>query len=158
MLAIIQSKIFCNFAGCAVWVRNLVSHFGEEHRLRDFENRVLRWKFGPKKEGYGSWGELNNDELHDLYYSPNIFRVIKSRRMRWAGHVESLGEGRGAYRVLVWRPEGNSPLGRTRRRWEYNIKMDIGEKKIDVLNCILLDQERFHSRAFVSTVMNLRCP
>jgi hypothetical protein len=78
----------------------------EEHRLRIFENRVLRRIFGPKREGDGSWRKLHNDELHSLYSSPNVVRVIKSRRMWWAGHVG----GRGAYRLLVGRPEGKRPL------------------------------------------------
>jgi hypothetical protein len=77
----------------------------EEHRLRVFENRVLRI-FGPEREEDGSWRKLHNDELHDLYSSPNIVRVIKSRRMRWAGHVARVGEGRDVYKVLVGRPEG----------------------------------------------------
>jgi hypothetical protein len=88
----------------------------EEHRLRVFENRVLRRIFGPKSEVDGSWRKLHNDELHSLYSSPNVFRVIKSKRMRWAGHVARIGEGRGVYRVLVGRPEGKRPLGRHRRR------------------------------------------
>jgi hypothetical protein len=87
---------------------------GEEHRLRVFENRVLRKIFGPKREEDGSWRNLHNDELHDLYSSPNIVMVIKSWRMRWAGHVARMGAGRGAYRVLVGRPEGKRPLGRLR--------------------------------------------
>jgi hypothetical protein len=78
----------------------------EEHRLKVFENRVLRKIFGPKREEDGSWRKMHNDELHYLYSSPNIVRVIKSRRMRWAGHVARMGEGRGVYRVLVGRPEG----------------------------------------------------
>jgi hypothetical protein len=77
---------------------------GEEHRLRVFEKRVLRKIFGPKMEEDGSWRKLHNDELHDLYSSPNIVRVIKSRRMRWAGHVARMREGRGIYRVLAGRP------------------------------------------------------
>jgi hypothetical protein len=83
----------------------------EEHTLRVFENRVLRRIFGPKREEDGSWGKLHNDELHSLYSSPNIVRVIKSRRLRWAGHVARMREGRGVYRVLVGRPEGKRPLG-----------------------------------------------
>jgi hypothetical protein len=101
---------------------------------------------------------LNNDELHDLCSSPNIVRVIKSRRMRWAGHVARMGEGRGAYRVLVGRPEGERPLGRPRRRWEDNIKMDLREIGIDGANWIQLIQDRVQWRAFVDTVMNLRVP
>jgi hypothetical protein len=87
---------------------------------------VLRRIFGPKWKEDGSWRKLHNDELHDLHFSPNIVRVINSRRMRWAGHVARMGEGRGAYRVLVGRSEGKRPLGRPRSRWENNIKMDLG--------------------------------
>jgi hypothetical protein len=131
---------------------------GEDHRLRVFENRVLRKIFGLKREEDGSWRKLHNDELHDLYSSPNIGRVIKSRRMRWAGHVAHMGEGRGAYRVLVGRPEGKRPLGRPRRRWEDNIKMDLREIGIDGANWIRLAQDRVYWWAFVNVVMNLRVP
>jgi hypothetical protein len=110
----------------------------EEHRLGVFENRVLRRIFGPKREEDGSWRKLHNDELHSLYSSLNIVRVIKSRRMRWAGHVAHMGEGRGVYRVLVGRPEGKRPLGRPRRRWVDNIKMDLREIGIDGVKCIRL--------------------
>jgi hypothetical protein len=100
----------------------------EEHRLRVFENRVLRWIFWPKRnEVTGEWRRLHIEELYDLYSSPNIIRVIKSRRMRWAGHVPRMGEGRDAYRISVGRPEGRRPLGRPRRRWKDNIKMDLQE-------------------------------
>jgi hypothetical protein len=99
---------------------------------------------------------LHNDELHDLYSSPNIVRVIKSRRIRWAGHVARMGTGRGVYRVLVGRPEGKRPLGRSRRSWEDNIKIDLGEIGIDGANWIRLAQNRVHWRAFVNTMMNLR--
>jgi hypothetical protein len=81
-----------------------------------FENRVLRRIFGPEREEDGSWRKLHNDELRSLYFSPNIVRVIKSRRIRWAGQVARMGEGRGVYRLLVGRPEGKRPLGRPRRR------------------------------------------
>jgi hypothetical protein len=77
-----------------------------------FENRVLRKIFGPKREEDGSWRKLHNDEPHDLYSLPNIVRVIKSRRMRWAGHVACMGDGRDAYRVLVGRPEGKETIGK----------------------------------------------
>jgi hypothetical protein len=97
----------------------------EEHRPRVSENRVLRRIFGPKREEDGSWRKLHNDELHSLYSSPNIIRVIKSRRMRWAGHVARMGEGR-CVQGLVGRPEGKRPLRRPRRRWEYNIKWTLG--------------------------------
>jgi hypothetical protein len=79
---------------------------------------------------------LHNDELHSLYSSLNIVRVIKSRRMRWSGHVACMGEWRGVYRVLVWRPKGKRPLGRPRCRWEDNIKMDLRGIGIDWVNCI----------------------
>jgi hypothetical protein len=121
----------------------------EEHRLRVFENRVLRKIFGPKREENGSWRKLHNDELHSLYPSPNIVRVIKSTRMRWAGHVARMGERRGVYRVLVGRPEGKRPLERPRRRWEDNIKMDLREVGIDGANWIQLAQDRVQWRACV---------
>jgi hypothetical protein len=130
--------------------------FGEDHRLTLFENSVLRKIFGPKREEDGSLRKLHNDELHDPYSSPNIVRVIKSRRMRWAGHVARMGEGRGVYRVLVGRPEGKRPLGR--RRWEDNIKMDLSEIGIDGANWIQLAQDKVQWRAFVNTVMKLRVP
>jgi hypothetical protein len=96
--------------------------------LRVFENRVLRGMFGSKRDVVtGVWRNLHNEELHYLYCSPIILRVIKSRRTRWAGHVVRMGKGRGVYRVLVWKHEGKRPLGRTRRRWDDNIKMDIQE-------------------------------
>jgi hypothetical protein len=100
----------------------------EEQRLRVFEDRVLRRIFGPKMdEATGEWRRLQSEELNDLYSSPNIIRVIKSRRMRWAWHVACMGKKRGAYGILVGRPEGRPPLGRPRRIWEDNIKMDLQE-------------------------------
>jgi hypothetical protein len=134
-----------------------VSHF-EEHRLRVVENREWRRIFGPKREEDGSGRKLHNDELHSLYSSPNIVRVIKSRRMRWAGHVACMGEGRGVYRVLVGKPEGKRPLRRPRRRWDDDIKMDLREIGIDGAKWIRLAQDRVQRRAFVGTVMNLRVP
>jgi hypothetical protein len=136
-------------------VRNWVSHF-EEHRLRVFENRVLRRIFGPTRKEEGSWRKLHNDELHSLYSSPNIVRVIKSRRMRWTGHVARMGKGRGVYRVSVGKLERKTPLGRPRRRWEDNIKMDLREIGIDGANWIRLAQDRVQWRAFVKTVMKFR--
>jgi hypothetical protein len=130
----------------------------EEGRRRVFENKVLRKIFGPKSEEDGSWRKLHNDELHILYYSQNIVRVIKSRRIRWAGHMTRMREGRGVYRVLVGRPEGKRPLGRPRRRWEDNIKMDLREIGIDGANWIRLVYDRVQWRACVSTVMKLRIP
>jgi hypothetical protein len=91
----------------------------EEHRLRVSENRVLRRIFGPKKdEVTGEWRKLHNEELHNLYLSTNIIRQIKSRRIRWVGHVARMGEERKLYKVLVGKSEGKTPLGRPRRRWE----------------------------------------
>jgi hypothetical protein len=95
---------------------------------------VLIQILGPKREEDGSWRKLHNDELHYLYSSPNIVRVIKSRRIRWAGHVARMGKGRGVYRILVGRPEGKRPLGRPRRRWEDKIKMGLREIGIDGAN------------------------
>jgi hypothetical protein len=118
--------------------------------------KVLRKIFGPKREVDGSWRKLHNDGLHSLYSSPNIVRVIKSRRMRWVGHVARMW--RGVHRVLVGRPEGKRPLGRPRRRWEDNIKMDRRGIGIDWANWIQLAQYRVQWRAFVNTVMNLRVP
>jgi hypothetical protein len=89
-----------------------------------YEDRVLRRVFGPKRVT-GEWRKLHNEELNDLYSLTNIVRVVKSRRMRWAGHVARMGEDRGVHRVLVGKPEGKSSLGRPRRRWEDNIKMDL---------------------------------
>jgi hypothetical protein len=140
--------------GCETWSLTL----REEHRLRVLQNRVLRKIFGPKREEDGSWRKLHNDELHSLYSSLNIVRVIKSRRMWWVGHVARMGEGRGVHRVLVGRPESKRPLGRPRRRWEDNIKIDLREIWIDGANRIQLAQDRIQWRAFVNTVMNLRVP
>jgi hypothetical protein len=120
--------------GCETWSLTL----REEHKLRVYENRVLRRIFGHKREEDGSWRKFHNDELHSLYSSPNIVRVIKSRKMKGAGHVACMGEVRDVYRVFVGRPEGKRPLGRPRRSWEYNIKMDPRERGIDVANCIQL--------------------
>jgi hypothetical protein len=110
--------------GCETWSLTLK----EEHRLRVFENRVLRRICGPMRdEVTGEWRRLHKEELNDLYSSPTIFRVIKSRTMRLSGHVARMGEGRSAYRILVGRTDGRRPLGRPRRRWEDNIKIDLQE-------------------------------
>jgi hypothetical protein len=143
--------------GCETWSFTL----REEQRVRVFENRVLRRIFGPKRdETTGEWRRLHNEELNGLYSSPNIIhiiRVIKSRRMRWAGHVARMGETRGAYRVLVGRPEGRRPLGRPKRRWEDNIKMDLQDVGW-VMDWIQLAQDRDRWRVLVNATMNLRFP
>jgi hypothetical protein len=131
---------------CETWSLTL----GEEHRLRVFEYRVLRKIFGPKRKEDGSRRKLYNYELHCLYSLPNIVRVIKSRRMGWAGHVACMAEGRGIHRVLVGRPEGKRPLGRTRHRWEDNIKMDLREIGIDGVNWIQLAQDGVWWQPFVN--------
>ena len=119
----------------------------------------MRRIFGPKRDDVtGEWSKLHNEELNDLHRSPNIFRVIKSRRMRWAGHVARMGEGRGVYRVLVGKPEGRRPLWRPRRRWEDNIKMDLQEVKCGGMDWIELAQDWDKWRALVIVVMNLWVP
>jgi hypothetical protein len=129
----------------------------EEQRLRVSENRVLRI-FGPKREEDGSWRKLRNDEIHGLYSSPNIVRVIKSRRKEISGTCGTHGERRGVYRFLVGRPKIKRPLGRPRRRCEDNIKMELTELVIEGAKRIQLDHGGIQWRAFVSTVMNLRVP
>jgi hypothetical protein len=125
--------------------------------LRAFENRVLRRIFGPKSdEVTGGWRKLHNGELHGLYSSPSIVRMIKARRMRWAGHVARMEELRGAYNILVGRPEGMRPLGRPRRRWEDNIKMDLTEIGFGDVDWIRWAQDRDRWRDLVNTVMNRR--
>jgi hypothetical protein len=100
-----------------IWIFYLV--------LRMFENRVLRRIFGPKRdEMTGGWRKLHNDELHNLYSSASIIRMIKSRTMRWAGHIARMEAKRNAYRILVGNPEGKIPLGRPRLKWVDNIKMN----------------------------------
>jgi hypothetical protein len=118
---------------------------------------VLRRIFGPKRdEVTGEWRNLHSGELHNLYSSPDIIRQIKSRRMRWAGHVARMGEGRNVYRVLVGKREGKRPLGRPRRRWEDGIKMDLREIGWGGMEWIHLAQDRDRWRAVVNAVMNLR--
>jgi len=141
--------------GCETWSLTL----REERRLRVFENRVLRRIFGPKRdEVTGEWRRLHNEELNDLYCSPNILRVIKSRRMKWAGHVVRMGEGRGVYRILVGKPEGKRALGRSRCRLEDNNKMNLQEVGCEGRDWIELAQNRDSWRALVNAIMNLRVP
>jgi len=124
-----------------------------------FENMVLRRIFGPRRdEVTGEWRRLHNEELNDLYSSPNIVRVIKSRRMRRAGYVAHMGEERGVYKVLVGKPEGKRPLGRPRRRWVDNIRMNLQEVECGYVDWIGLAQDKGRWRTLVSAVMNLRVP
>ena len=139
--------------GCEPWSLTL----REERRLRVFENRVLRRIFGPKRdEVTGELKKLYNEEFNDLYCSPKIFLVIQSRRMRWSGHVASMGEKRVVYRVLVGKPEARRPLGRLRRRWEGNIKIDLKEVECEGMDWIELATDRDRWWALLNAVMNLR--
>jgi len=141
--------------GCETWSLTL----REQRKPRVFENKVLRRIFGPRRdEVTGDWSRMHNEELNDLYSSPNIVRVIKSRRMRWAGHVAHMGEERGVYRVLVGKPEGKISLGRPRHRWVDNIRMDLQEVGRGYVDWIGLPQDRDRWRTLVSAVMNLRVP
>ena len=141
--------------GCETWSLTL----REERKLRVFENMVLRRIFGLRRnEVTGEWRRLHNEELNDLYSSPNIVRVIIWRIMRWVGHVARMGEDRGVYRVFMGKPEGRRPLGRPRRRWVDNIRMDLQEMGCGYMDWIGLAQDRDRWRTFVSAVMNLRVP
>jgi hypothetical protein len=141
--------------GCETWSLTV----REEHKLKVFENRVLKRIFGPKRYGVtGGWEKLHDEELHNLYSSANIIRIIKSRRMRWAGHVARMRGKRNVYRLLVGKPEGKSPLGRPRRRWMDNIKIDLLEIGVSVVDWIGLAQDRYRWRVLVNSVMNLRVP
>ena len=139
-------EIFSSFArtpkSCLSWAKLNIVHTSTYFRW------ILCWE----------WRILYNEELNDLYSSPNIVRVIKSRRMRWAGHVARMGEDRGVYRVLVGKPEGKRALGRPRRRWVDNIRMDLQEVGCGYVDWIGLVQDRDSWRTLVSAVMNLRVP
>jgi hypothetical protein len=141
--------------GCLTWSLTL----REEHRLRVFENRVLRRIIGPKRnEVTGEWRKLHNEELRDLYSSPSIIRIMKSRRMRWAGHVARMGAKRVAYRLFMGKSEGKRPLRRPKLRWVDNIRMDLGEVGWGDVNWIGLAQDRNRRRALMNSVLNLRVP
>ena len=122
-----------------------------------FENRVLKRIFGPKRnEVTGKWRKLYNEELVDLYSSANIVRVIKWRKMKWMGHVARMGERRDVYRILMGKPEGKRPLGRPRRSWEDNIKIDLQEVECGDRDWIELAEDTDRWRAVVNAVLNLR--
>jgi len=141
--------------GCETWSLTL----REERRLRVFKNRVLRKVFGPNRdEVTGEWRKLHKEELNDLYSLPSIVRVVKSRRMRWAGNVARMGEDRGVHRVLVRKPKGKRPLGRPRCRWEDNIKMDLQEVGGGRGDSMELAQDRDRWRSLVGTVRDFRVP
>ena len=120
---------------------------------------MLRRIFGPRRdEVTGEWRKLHNEELNDLYSSHNIVQVIKSRRMRLAGHVARMGEEMGVYRVLVWKPEGKRPLGRPRHRWVNKIRVDLQKVGCGYMDWIGRAQDRYRWWMLVSAVMNLRVP
>jgi hypothetical protein len=136
--------------GCETW------SLKEEHRLRVYENRVLKRILGPKRdEVSGKWRKLHNEELHILYSSPNIIRQIKSRRMRWAGHVACMGGEGNVYMVLMGKSEGKRPLGRPRCRLEDGIRMDLRDIGWGSVEWIQLAQDMDWWRALVNTVMKL---
>ena len=121
-----------------------------------FQNKVLRKILGVKRDEItGDWRKLHNAELYALYSSHNIIRNLKSRRLRWAGHVARMQKFRNAYRVLVGKPESKRLLGRPRRRWEDNTKMDLREVSCDPRDWIALAEDRNQWRAYVRAVMNL---
>jgi hypothetical protein len=141
--------------GCETWSLTL----REEHRLRVFENKVMRRIFGLKRdEVTRRWRELHNEELYDLYSSPSIIRIIKSRRMEWVEYVARMEEKGIAYRLLVGKPEGKRPLGIPRRRWVDTIMMDLLESGWVDVDWIGLAQDKDKWRALVNAVMNLRIP
>ena len=126
---------------CGCGTRSLTLR--EERKLRVFENMVLRRLFGPRRvEVTGEWRRLHNKEVNELYSSPNIVRMIKWRRMRWAGHVAHMGEERGVCRVLVGKPGGRRPMGRPRCRWVDNIRMDLQKVGCGYMDWIGLTQDR----------------
>ena len=150
MIILYSIYIYYIMYGCETWSLTL----REERKLR-----VLRRILGPRRdEVTGEWRRLHNEELNELYPSPNIVRVIKSRRMRWVGHVPRMGEESGAYRFLVGKPEGKRPMGRPRRRWMDNIGRDLQEVGCGYMDWIGLAQDRDRWRTLLSAVMNPRVP
>jgi hypothetical protein len=141
--------------GCETWSLILK----EEHKLNVFENSVLRRIFGPKRSGVrGGWGKLHNEELHDLYSSPSTIRIIKSRRMRWAGHVARMGENEERVERISRNTRRKDPLIRQRRKWIDNIKMDLLETELGGVNWIAVAQDWYSWRALVNGAMNFWVP
>jgi hypothetical protein len=141
--------------GCETWSVTL----REEYRSKVFENRVLRRIFGPKRDKViGGWRKLHNEELYTLYCSPSIIRIIKSMRMRLAGHMVRMREKKNVYRLLVRKLEGKRPLGRPRCRWMDNIKMDFVERRWGGVGWIGLAEDVYRRRAIVKAVMTLWVP
>ena len=110
--------------------------------------------FGPKRDENGEWRRLHNEEIHNLYRLPNIVRLIKSRRLRWAGNVARMEEGRSAFKILTGKPTGNRPLGRPRSRWEDNIRMDLEEIGINAGNWVDSAQDKYYWRALMNAALN----
>jgi hypothetical protein len=140
--------------GCEAWSLTLK----EERRLRVLENRILRRIFGPKRDEKGLWRRIHNDELHGLYRSPNIVRVIKSRRLRLTSHVARTEEGRSAFKSLTDTLARKRPLGRPRPRWEDNIRMDLKEIDFNTRNWVDSAQDKAYWRALMNAALNLLAP
>jgi hypothetical protein len=151
-IKIYKTIILLVLCGCETWFVTL----REEGKLRGFENRVLKRILGPKREeGAGNWRKLYSEELHNLCALPDIIRVIKSRRIRWAGHVAWTGGMRNAYKMLVRKSEGKIPLWIPGHRWEDNIRMNLGETVWESADWMNLSQDRVQWQALVNMVMNL---
>ena len=127
-------------------------------RLRVFKNRNLRRIFGPKRDENGEWRRLHNEEIHSLYHSSNIIRVIKSTRLRWAGHVARMEDGRSAFKILTGKTTRRRFLGRPRHTWEDNIRMDLKEILINRRNSVESTQGRDYWRTLENSALNLRVP